>query len=87
MLMGMHGLFKAGLVEWMTAMTYQAASGAGAQNMRELVTQMGHIHGVAKSLLADPASSILDIDRKVSDALRSRGIAERALRACRWPAA
>jgi aspartate-semialdehyde dehydrogenase len=74
MLMGMHGLFKAGVVEWMTAMTYQAASGAGAQNMRELVSQMGYIHGAAKSLLEDPASSILAIDRKVSDALRSRGL-------------
>jgi aspartate-semialdehyde dehydrogenase len=72
MLMGMHGLFKAGVVEWVTAMTYQAASGAGAQNMRELVTQMGCIHGAAKALLEDPASSILEIDRKVSDALRSR---------------
>ena len=74
MLMGMHGLFKAGLVEWMTAMTYQAASGAGAQAMRELILQMGHIHGVARSQLDDPASSILEIDRKVSDALRSRGL-------------
>jgi len=74
MLMGMHGLFKAGVVEWMTAMTYQAASGAGAQNMRELVSQMGYIHDAAKSLLEDPASSILEIDRKVSDALRSRGL-------------
>jgi aspartate-semialdehyde dehydrogenase len=74
MLMGMHGLFKAGLVEWMTAMTYQAASGAGAQSMRELISQMGYLHGAAKSLLEDPASSILDIDRKVSDALRSRGL-------------
>ncbi len=71
MLMGMHGLFKAGLVEWITAMTYQAASGAGAQNMRELLAQMGHVHGVAKELLEDPLSSILDIDRNVSDALRS----------------
>jgi len=74
MLMGMHGLFKAGVVEWMTAMTYQAASGAGAQNMRELVSQMGYIHGAAMSLLEDPASSILEIDRKVSDALRSRAL-------------
>ncbi|MGQ0578753.1 MAG: aspartate-semialdehyde dehydrogenase [Betaproteobacteria bacterium] len=74
MVMGMHGLFKAGVVEWMTAMTYQAASGAGAQNMRELVAQMGYIHGAAKSLLEDPASSILEIDRKVSDALRSRAL-------------
>ena len=71
MLMGMHGLFKAGLVEWVTAMTYQAASGAGAQNMRELLTQMGALHGAVKSLLDDPGSSILDIDRKVSDAQRS----------------
>ena len=74
MLMGTHGLFKAGVVEWMTAMTYQAASGAGAQNMRELVSQMGYIHGAAKSLLEDPASSIMEIDRKVSEALRSRGL-------------
>ena len=71
MLMGMHGLFKAELVEWVTAMTYQAASGAGAQNMRELLAQMGHVHGVAKKLLEDPVSSILDIDRQVADALRS----------------
>jgi aspartate-semialdehyde dehydrogenase len=70
MLMGVHGLFKAGLVEWMTAMTYQAASGAGAQHMRELVAQMGVVHGAASKLLEDPASSILDIDRAVSDALR-----------------
>jgi aspartate-semialdehyde dehydrogenase len=71
MLMGMHGLFKAGLVEWLTAMTYQAASGAGAQNMRELVAQMGAVHGAAAQLLADPSSSVLDIDRMVSDTLRS----------------
>jgi aspartate-semialdehyde dehydrogenase len=70
MLMGMHGLLKAGLVEWMTAMTYQAASGAGAQQMRELVAQMGVLHGSAVKLLEDPASSILDIDRAVFDALR-----------------
>jgi aspartate-semialdehyde dehydrogenase len=72
MLMGMHGLFKAGLVEWVTAMTYQAASGAGAQNMRELLLQMGRLHGAAKSLLDDPLSSILEIDRAVADAQRSR---------------
>jgi aspartate-semialdehyde dehydrogenase len=71
MLMGMHGLFKAGLVEWITAMTYQAASGAGAQNMRELLSQMGHLHGVARKQLEEPASSILDIDRDVAAALRS----------------
>jgi aspartate-semialdehyde dehydrogenase len=71
MLMALDGLFKADLVEWMTAMTYQAASGAGAQNMRELLAQMGHAHGVAKSLLEDPASAILEIDRNVAAALRS----------------
>lgn len=65
MLMGLHGLFKADLVEWMTCMTYQAASGGGAQHMRELLTQFGMVHGAVKDLLADPASSILDIDRKV----------------------
>src|SRR5258708_2131581 len=70
MLMGMHGLFKAGLVEWVTAMTYQAASGAGAQNMRELVSQMGQLHGAVKSLLDDPGSSILEIDRKMSEVQR-----------------
>ena len=71
MIMGLHGLFKHGLVEWMTAMTYQAASGAGAQNMRELLVQMGAAHGAAAALLADPASAILEIDRRVADVLRS----------------
>jgi len=71
MLMGMHGLFKAGLVEWVTAMTYQAASGAGAQNMRELLSQMGQLHGAVKSMLDDPVSAILEIDRKVAGAQRS----------------
>jgi len=71
MLMGMHGLFKAGLVEWMSAMTYQAASGAGAENMRELVKQMGFAHQSAEKLLADPAGAILEIDRTVAEALRS----------------
>ncbi len=71
MLMAMGGLFKAGLVEWMTAMTYQAASGAGAANMRELVQQMGVAHGAARQLLDDPASTILDIDKAVASALRS----------------
>ena len=70
MLMGVHGLLEAGLVEWVTAMTYQAASGAGAQHMRELVAQMGVVYGATAKLLEDPASSILDIDRAVSDALR-----------------
>ena len=72
MLMAMGGLFKAGLVEWMTAMTYQAASGAGAQNMRELVQQMGVVHDSARRLLDDPAAAILDIDRAVADALRGQ---------------
>lgn len=70
MLMALGGLFKADLVEWITSMTYQAASGAGAQNMRELLTQMGEAHRVAKSLLDDPASAILDIDREVAGILR-----------------
>jgi len=71
MLMGLHGLFKHGLVEWLTAITYQAASGAGAQQMRELLAQMGAAHRAAADLLADPASAILEIDRRVADALRS----------------
>jgi aspartate-semialdehyde dehydrogenase len=70
MLMAMTGLFRAGLVEWVSAMTYQAASGAGAQNMRELVTQMGVTHQSVAALLADPRSAILDIDRGVTEALR-----------------
>lgn len=71
MLMAMGGLFKAGLVEWISAMTYQAASGAGAQNMRELLSQMGVLHDAVKAELADPASAILDIDRKVAQTMRS----------------
>src|SRR5258706_12458710 len=66
MLMGMHGLLKSGLVEWVTAMTYQAASGAGAQNMRELLAHMAHLHGVVDSHLDNPVPSILEIDQKVS---------------------
>jgi len=73
MLMALGGLFKAGLVEWMTSMTYQAASGAGAQNMRELLVQMGETHRVVKTLLDDPASAILDIDREVAGILRDEG--------------
>ncbi|AKJ68516.1 aspartate-semialdehyde dehydrogenase [Pandoraea thiooxydans] len=65
MLMGLGGLFQHDLVEWMTSMTYQAASGGGAQHMRELLTQFGSLHGEVKSLLDDPASAILEIDRKV----------------------
>jgi aspartate-semialdehyde dehydrogenase len=74
MIMGLHGLFKHGVVEWMTAMTYQAASGAGAQNMRELLAQMGAAHGAAAPLLADSASAILEIDRRVAEVLRSDGL-------------
>ncbi len=71
MLMALGGLYERGLVEWMSAMTYQAASGAGANNMRELLKQMGSIHGTVKLLLDDPAGAILEIDRKVSDHIRS----------------
>jgi aspartate-semialdehyde dehydrogenase len=71
MLMAMGGLFEEDMVEWMSAMTYQAASGAGAQNMRELLLQMGEAHRVAKDLLDDPASGILDIDREVAGTLRN----------------
>ncbi|MDO8346737.1 MAG: aspartate-semialdehyde dehydrogenase [Rugosibacter sp.] len=70
MLMALGGLFKAELVEWATSMTYQAASGAGAQNMRELLNQMGEAHRVVKGLLDDPASAILDIDKEVAGILR-----------------
>jgi aspartate-semialdehyde dehydrogenase len=70
MLMAMGGLFKAGLVEWMTAMTYQAASGAGAAQMRELVQQMGVAHDAVRPMLSDSASPIIDIDRTVADTLR-----------------
>ena len=65
MLMGLHGLFANDLVEWMTCMTYQAASGGGAQHMRELLTQFGLVNAEVRDLLADPASAILEIDRKV----------------------
>ena len=69
MLMAVGGLMRAGVVEWITAMTYQSASGAGAKHMRELLDQMGALHSSASSLLKDPASGILDIDRAVSAAL------------------
>jgi aspartate-semialdehyde dehydrogenase len=65
MLMGLGGLFQHDLVDWMTSMTYQAASGGGAQHMRELLTQFGSINAQVKALLDDPASAILEIDRKV----------------------
>jgi aspartate-semialdehyde dehydrogenase len=71
MMMALNGLIRAGAIEWITAMTYQAASGAGAQNMRELLTQMGSAHAAAADLLADEGSAILDIDRLVSARLRS----------------
>ena len=70
MLMALGGLFKAGLVEWATAMTYQAASGAGAQQMRELLTQMGELCDAAGDELANPASRILDIDKAVRGAMQ-----------------
>ena len=70
LMMGLAGLLQHDLIEWMTCMTYQAASGAGAQSMRELLSQMGEAHLAAKDLLADPASSILDIDREVAGILR-----------------
>lgn len=65
MLMGVGALYKAGLVEWMSTMTYQAASGGGAQHMRELLSQFGALHNEVRDLLADPKSAILEIDRKV----------------------
>ena len=65
MLMGVAALYKAGLVEWMTSMTYQAASGGGAQHMRELLTQFGTLNGEVKALLDDPKSAILEIDRRI----------------------
>jgi len=70
MLMAFGGLFQANLIEWMTTMTYQAASGAGAKQMRELLQQMGRVHGAAAELLDDPASAILDIDRRAAAALQ-----------------
>ena len=72
MLMAMGGLFEAGVVEWMSSMTYQAASGAGAPNMRELLSQMGVLHGSVSDLLSDPGSAILEIDRKVTETLRGK---------------
>lgn len=70
MLMAMGGLFREGLVEWVSAMTYQAASGAGAQNMRELIAQMGALRDSVAADLANPASAILDIDRKIVATMR-----------------
>jgi aspartate-semialdehyde dehydrogenase len=71
MMMALGGLFREDLIEWITSMTYQAASGAGAPNMRELLEQMGVAHASASALLGNPSSAILDIDRAVTDCLRS----------------
>ena len=71
MLMALNGLFKADLIDWATSMTYQAASGAGAANMRELLSQMGAANNSVTNLLSDPASAILDIDRQVAATLRN----------------
>jgi len=78
MLMGVGALYKAGLVEWMSSMTYQAASGGGAQHMRELLTQFGTLNAEVKSLLDDPKSAILEIDRKVLARQQSLSAAETA---------
>jgi aspartate-semialdehyde dehydrogenase len=77
MLMAMDGLFKRDEVEWVSAMTYQAASGAGAANMRELVSQMATIGDRARALSADPASAILDLDRNVTETLRASSFPKR----------
>jgi aspartate-semialdehyde dehydrogenase len=78
MLMALGGLFRAGVVEWITSMTYQAASGAGAPNMRELLSQMGTLHGSVAELLGNPASAILEIDRRVAATLRSDDFPKKA---------
>jgi aspartate-semialdehyde dehydrogenase len=70
LLMGVGGLFREGLVEWVSSMTYQAASGGGANHMRELIKGMGVIHSAVANELADPASAILEIDRKVAKTIR-----------------
>lgn len=71
MMLAMGGLFEHDMIDWISVMTYQAASGGGARHMRELISQMGSIHGCVESLLADPSSAILEIDRRVTDHLRS----------------
>ncbi|HEY4958614.1 MAG TPA: aspartate-semialdehyde dehydrogenase [Caldimonas sp.] len=76
MLMGVGALLKADLVEWMICTTYQAASGGGAQHMRELLTQYGALHGEVRALLADPKSAILEIDRRISERQRTMSGAE-----------
>ncbi|MDD9940551.1 MAG: aspartate-semialdehyde dehydrogenase [Myxococcales bacterium] len=74
MLMALQGLFRAGHVEWVTSMTYQAASGAGAQHMRELIAQMAHVAAGCEDLLADPASTALEVDARVGGALREEAL-------------
>jgi len=76
MLMGVGALYKAGLVEWMSSMTYQAASGGGAQHMRELLTQFGSLNAEVRQLLDDPKSAILEIDRKILGRQQGMGPAE-----------
>lgn len=71
MLLGLHGLFAEDLIDWVSPMTYQAASGSGAKNMRELIAQMGAVHNVSEAYLANPASAILELDKTVSDFIRS----------------
>ncbi|HUG23305.1 aspartate-semialdehyde dehydrogenase [Piscinibacter sp.] len=78
MLMGVGALYKAGLVEWMSTQTYQAASGGGAQHMRELLTQFGTLNAEVRDLLADPKSAILEIDRKLVAKQRALGESETA---------
>jgi aspartate-semialdehyde dehydrogenase len=78
MLMGVGALYKAGLVEWMSTQTYQAASGGGAQHMRELLTQYGTLNASVRALLDDPKSAILDIDRKLIETQRSLSAEETA---------
>ena len=78
MLMALDGLIRADLVEWISSMTYQAASGAGAPNMRELLEQMGALYGVVAEDLKDPRSAILAIDRKVTEELRSTDFPDKA---------
>src|SRR5512136_577866 len=78
MLMALGGLFRAGVVEWISSMTYQAASGAGAPNMRELLSQMGAVYGSVAERLRDPASAILEIDREVAATLRADAFPKKA---------
>jgi len=74
MMMGLAGLLRRDLIEWMTSMTYQAASGAGAAHLRELAGQIAHLGDAARPVLADPEATALDIDRRVADALRNGGL-------------